>query len=137
MALPQLSLPGNNLRTSKCGTPSQKKSVPVFLCLLHRDDHRFHAYYPGGNDHIRDYVDEFRKCPGPYLYFYLLKRRFLLSDVSKFFRTVFNLEQQAMCSQAKYNQKTSMAYVNNTLAQMDFIDMVSAPGSGFVVTTIT
>lgn len=84
-----------------------EKFVPVFLCLLCHDDHRYHAYFLGGNEHIRDYVDEFMKCPGPQLCFYLLKCHFLLSDVSRFIHTVFNLEQQALCSRAKYSTKNT------------------------------
>lgn len=117
--------------------PIPEKFVPVFLCLLRRDDHRFHAYFPGGNQSIQTYVDEFRKCPGPQLYFYLLKRRFLHGDVSKFIRSVFNLEQQALCSRAKYNKRTGMAFVNNTPGQMDIIDAAMASDSGFAVGTVT
>lgn len=112
--------------------PIPKKHVPVFLCLLRRDDLRYHAYFPGGNDVIKRYVDAFRQCPGPQLYFYLLKRRFLLGDVSKFIRSVFNLEQQALCSRAKYNKVSKMAVVPPIHGQMDIIDAVAAPGSGFL-----
>ena len=117
--------------------PIPERHIPVFLCLLRCDDRRFHAYFPGGNDAISTYVEAFRKCPGPQLYFYLLKRRFLHGDVSKFIRSVFNLEQQALCSRAKYNKKTGMAYVQNTPGQMDIIDAVSAANSGFTIHSVS
>lgn len=116
--------------------PIPRKSVPVFLCLLRRDDLRYHAYFPGGNKVIKTYVDAFRQCPGPQLYFYLLKRRFLLGDVSKFIRSVFNLEQQTLCSRAKYNKTSKMAVVPNIQGQMDIIDAVAAPGSGFAIESV-
>lgn len=121
----------------KVWDPIPERSVPVFLCLLRCNDQRYHAYLPGGNEAIQSYVDEFRKCPGPQLYFYLLKRRFLHGDVSKFIRTVFNLEQQTLCSRAKYNKKTGMAYVHHTRGQMDIIDTALAPESGFTIHTVT
>ena len=121
----------------KVWDPTVEKFVPVFLCLLRRDDHRYHAYFPGGNDVIKTYVDTFRQCPGPQLYFYLLKRRFLIGEVSKFIRSVFNLEQQALCSRAKYNKKTGMAYVHNTVGQMDIVDAVMDPSSGFAIQSVT
>jgi hypothetical protein len=117
----------------KVWDPVPEKFVPVFLCLLCCDDQRYHAYFPGGNDTIKEYVEAFRKCPGPQLYFYLLKHRFLHGDVSKFIRLVFNLELHALCSCAKYNKKTGMAYVNNTPAQMDIIDAACASDSGFAI----
>ena len=120
----------------KVWDPIPEKYVPVFLCLLRRDDRRFHAYFPGGNDTIQAYVDEFRKCPGPQLYFYLLKRRFLHGEASRFIRAVFNLEQQALCSRAKYSKHTGMAFVQNTGGQMDIIDAATALDSGFAVETV-
>jgi hypothetical protein len=120
----------------KVWDPIPQKFVPVFLCLLRRDDHRFHAYYPGGNGNIQTYVDDFRKCPGPQLYFYLLKRRFLHGDVSKFIRSVFNLEQQALCSRAKYSKRTGMAYVQNKVGEMDIIDAAMASDNGIIVDTV-
>lgn len=116
--------------------PVARKTVPVFLCLLRRDDLRYHAYFPGGNEEIRAYVEAFRRCPGPQLYFYLLKRRFLLGDVSRFIRSAFNLEQQTLCSRAKYNKATKMAVVPNIQGQMDIIDAVTTPGSGFAIDTV-
>ena len=116
----------------KVWDPVSEKFVPVFLCHLCCDDQCYHAYFPGSNDTIKEYVEAFPKCPGPQLYFYLLNKcRFLHDDVSKFIRLVFNLEQQALCSCAKYNKKTGMAYVNNTPAQMDIIDAACASDSGF------
>jgi hypothetical protein len=51
--------------------PIANKMVPVFLCLLRRDDLRYHAYFLGGNEDITAYVEAFRRCPGPQLYLYL------------------------------------------------------------------
>ena len=121
----------------KVWDPVLENYIPVFLCLLRCDDRCYHAYFPGGNDVITTYVEAFRKCPGPQLYFYLLKRRFLHGDVSKFIRSVFNLEQQALCSRAKYNKRTGMAYVQNTPDQMDIIDAACASNSGFTIQSVT
>ena len=67
----------------------------------------------------------------------MCKRRFLIGDVSRFIRSVFNLEQQALCSRAKYNKTTKMAVVPNVQGQMDIIDAVATPGSGFAIETVT
>ena len=116
--------------------PIPERNIPVFLCLLRCDDRRYHAYFPGGNDVTTEYVEAFRNCPGPQIYFYLLKRRFLHGDVSRFIRSIFNLEQQALCSRAKYNRKTGMAYVQNSPGQMDIIDAASAANSGFAIKSV-
>lgn len=103
--------------------------VPVFFCVVQHDDKRFHAYYPGGNPLHRAFITEWKKCPGPQIYYFLLKRKFLPKEVSRFIRKTFSVAQQSLCAKAKYNRRTRLAYVPTSNANMDIVDAVMAPNS--------
>ncbi len=105
------------------------KFCKVFLCTVQHDDKRFHAYYPGGNPFSRTYVDAFKQCPGPQIYHYLLKRRFLPSEVGMFIHKTFSVSQQSLCATAKYNKRTRMAYIPGSMGNMDMVDAAMAEGS--------
>lgn len=105
------------------------KFCKVFLCTVQHDDKRFHAYYPGGNPLFRAYIDAFKKCPGPQIYHYLLKRRFLPKDVGMFIRKTFSVSQQSLCASAKYNARTRMAYLPGSTGGMDMVDAAMSEGS--------
>lgn len=107
----------------------QDTFVPAFFCTIQHDDKRFHAYYPGGNPLHKAFVAEWKKCPGPQIYYFLLKRKFLPKDVARFIRKTFSVSQQSLCAKAKYNRRTRLAYVPNSNSTMDIVDAIMSPSS--------
>jgi hypothetical protein len=104
----------------------QDKFCKVFLCTVLHDDKRYYAYYPGGHPLFRSYVTSFKACPGPQIYFFLIKHRFLPADVCAFIRKTFSVAQQSMCSTAKYNRRTRLAYLPGSKGEMDMVDATLA-----------
>ena len=83
----------------------------LWICIAKTRNGRFVGYFPGSSMPTKTYIQTWLRATAAQIYWHLIKRGFNVEDVTKFVKKHFDVEQQQLCTKAKYNPTTKLAYV--------------------------
>ena len=87
-----------------------------------------HMLLSGRRQSHKRYISEWLRCPAAQVYYHLLKRGFVKEDMFRLIKKCFDPNQQKLCTKAKYNNTTRLAYAKMAEDDQDIITAAHKKG---------